>query len=59
MCIVIPVCSFFPYACCYWFTWIVFDVFASVYFVHVALLCVRLSLSHADVVGGLLATSLL
>ena len=35
MCSLILVCPFFPHACCYWFTWIVFDIFVSVYCVHV------------------------
>ena len=30
MCILILVCPFFPYACWFWFTWIVFDVIVSV-----------------------------
>ena len=29
VCILILVCPFFPHACCYWFTGIVFDVFVS------------------------------
>ena len=36
MCILTLVYPFRLHACCYWFTWIVFDVFVSVYFVHVA-----------------------
>ena len=35
MYILILVCPFFPHACCYWFIWIVFNVFVSVYFVDV------------------------
>ena len=34
--LLILIYPFFPHACCYWFTWIVFDVFVSLYFVHVA-----------------------
>ena len=31
----------FPSCCCYWFTYIVFEVFVSVYFVHIVSCCVQ------------------
>ena len=41
MCILILVSPCLPYACCYWLTWIVFDVFVNVYFVCIVPCCVR------------------
>ena len=42
-----------PYACCYWFTWIVFYAYPSVF----GYVMFALSISHTDVIVGLLINS--